>query len=188
MFATFLKNWRTSLIGCLVLLAVGCAAEPPDQAALQKELNRLNTYWKTMKPNKDGRIMKDDKEWKEQLSSEEYYVTRQKGTERPGTGELLHNKATGTYLCKCCGEELFASDTKFNSGTGWPSFYDKIGANVAEIRDTSHGMVRTEVVCHRCDAHLGHVFPDGPKPTGLRYCINSVSLAFKPSEDPKDEQ
>lgn len=119
-------------------------------------------------------------EWKENLSDEEYRVLRQKGTERPFTGKFLNHKEDGTYTCAGCGAHLFDSGTKFDSGCGWPSFYDvKDNKNVKEIRDTSHGMIRTEVVCANCDGHLGHVFNDGPiDKTGLRYCINSVSLGF----------
>ena len=114
------------------------------------------------------------------LSEEQRYVTQQKGTEAPFTGDLLHNKESGTYQCVCCGTELFSSDTKFDSGTGWPSFYDVMSSEVVKVEvDHSHGMVRQEVLCGNCDAHLGHVFSDGPQPTGLRYCINSLSLGFE---------
>lgn len=122
-------------------------------------------------------------EWKAKLTSEEYYVLREQGTERAFTGKYWDNKEKGTYLCAACQLPLFESKTKFKSGSGWPSFYEPINdTNVATEKDTSLGMVRTEVHCARCGGHLGHVFLDGPKPTGLRYCINSVSLAFEKEE------
>ncbi len=115
--------------------------------------------------------------WRASLTAEQYRVTREKGTERPFTGEYWNCTAPGTYVCVCCGAPLFDADHKFDAGCGWPSFSQpQIPENIAEARDTSHGMIRTEVMCKQCGAHLGHVFPDGPQPTGLRYCINSVSL------------
>ena len=130
------------------------------------------------------KIVKSDAEWRELLTPEQYQVCRQKGTERAFTGKYDRCKDKGIYVCQCCGNPLFASDTKFDSGTGWPSFYAPIDPEaVEEEEDNSFLMRRTEVMCARCDSHLGHVFPDGPAPTGLRYCMNSVSLDLQPDEE-----
>ena len=132
----------------------------------------------------DTKVVKSEQEWREQLTPEQYDILRRAGTEPPFTGEYVYNKASGTYRCAACGADLFGSDTKFESGTGWPSFYEPaVAANVELREDRSFGTRRTEVLCRRCGGHLGHVFDDGPRPTGQRYCINSCALEL--SSDPK---
>ncbi len=156
-----------------VLMALFFSCTGSSQVASRKDMPQLETY--TFE-----KMRKSDREWKKILSEQEYYVMREQGTERAFTGPHLNNKKTGVYLCRACKLPLFESETKFESGTGWPSFYIPMYANtVAEESDTSYGMVRTEVQCARCGGHLGHVFDDGPPPTGLRYCINGVSLEFE---------
>nr|WP_258099987.1 peptide-methionine (R)-S-oxide reductase MsrB [Marinoscillum pacificum] len=160
-------NKQLLLIGILAISISACAQQS-DEKTEGKSSEAIE------------KIELSEAEWKSKLTDEQFYVLRKEGTERAFTGEYWNNKEKGTYLCAACKLPLFSSDTKFKSGTGWPSFYEPINTvNVGQDKDSSLGMLRTEVHCARCGGHLGHVFPDGPKPTGLRYCINSVSLAFE---------
>ena len=132
----------------------------------------------------NDKIRKSDEEWRSELSNEQFHVCRRKGTERAFIGKYYETKTGGTYRCVCCGEPLFRSDHKYDSGCGWPSFYQARNESAVEAEeDNSHGMIRTEVHCRKCGSHLGHLFPDGPQPTGMRYCINSVSLDLEPDAD-----
>ncbi len=163
----------------LVVLAVfvmynSLISQPIKESKLEKNKKELV-------PNAEGKIVLTDAEWKKRLTDEEYRILRKGGTERGGTGEFYHNKKNGKYLCAGCGYELFKSDTKYDSGSGWPAFFKPASdSSVAEKSDNTFGMNRTEVKCSRCGGHLGHVFDDGPNPTGLRYCVNSASLNFVP--------
>jgi peptide-methionine (R)-S-oxide reductase len=141
-------------------------------------------YAQNGSPKPDKIIVKSDAEWQKQLTEEQYRVTRQKGTERPFTGELCSSYEHGEYNCVCCNTSLFDSSIKFNSSSGWPSFKAPIAENtLAYIKDATHGMIRVEAICNVCDAHLGHVFPDGPQPSGLRFCINSAAIQLKKTDE-----
>jgi peptide-methionine (R)-S-oxide reductase len=169
----------------LAAAAWGCSnrAGGEERAAIPEE---------TLQQTEEGaevadKIVKTDEEWRKTLTAEQYRVTRECGTEPPFTGKYYHFKGEGTYLCVACGNELFRSDTKYDSGSGWPSFWAPASdGKISELKDKSLGMVRVEVRCSRCGAHLGHVFDDGPRPTGLRYCINSAALDFAPAKKQAD--
>lgn len=161
------------LISVFLLITIaGCGQETSTSSTAQRSQSESEMTDKVLKP---------EAEWKELLTPEQYYVLRQQGTEAAFTGKYFDHKEAGIYTCAACGNELFSSESKFRSGTGWPSFYQPVAeTNVGTEEDRTLGMVRTEVHCARCGGHLGHIFNDGPRPTGLRYCINSVSLNFRP--------
>jgi peptide-methionine (R)-S-oxide reductase len=180
------------LLVMLPLLLAGCSRTPPPQIGPGQTTTAVDAMPRstTKTPSGENKAMsgsfeRSDEQWRQLLTPEQYYVLRQQGTEAPFTNKYDHHFKPGTYACAGCGQELFSSNTKFNSGCGWPAFYAaQAGDRVKLTPDLSHGMVRTEVTCSRCDSHLGHIFDDAPQtPTGQRYCINSVSLNFIPAKD-----
>ncbi len=165
----------------------GEKAQPKSGAAPTVEVRLLDAAGKVLPKTTTPKVIKTDDEWRRQLTAEQYQIARGKGTERAFCGVFYDQKQPGIYSCVCCGLPLFTSETKFHSGTGWPSFFAPVAAeNVATHVDLSFGMSRTEILCARCDAHLGHVFADGPRPTGERFCVNSASLVFKLNTSLKD--
>lgn len=182
-----------SVVALIALLSIafviGCERSAAVAADEQKNGGASSKAASKYDPSKEkpvtDRVEKSDAEWKKELSDQQYNVLREKGTERAFTGELLNEHDTGVFRCSACGNPLFSSETKFESGTGWPSFYQPLEKGRVDVAtDSTHGMTRDEVVCARCGGHLGHVFNDGPQPTGLRYCMNSVSLKFDKTEKP----
>jgi methionine-R-sulfoxide reductase len=177
---TILKATGFSLVQTL-LMRNGFAATPTQSAKepAMVSVKVFNEKGELVGPIKMPKVIKTDEQWKKQLTADQYVIARAKGTERPFCGNLLDNHQDGIYSCICCGLPLFSSNSKFNSGTGWPSFFQPVAKeNVLEHSDVTLGMARTEILCARCDCHLGHVFDDGPRPTGLRFCVNSESLKF----------
>lgn len=175
-----MKNASFLLAFASLFTIFGCNAQTPTPTKKTEPVT-TNTSMKEEIPA--DQLPKTEAEWKERLTPEQYGVLREKGTERPGTGALLYNTEKGIYTCAGCGTELFTSDMKFDSHCGWPSFDREIeGGKIKKVKDFSHGMVRTEIVCAKCGGHLGHIFDDGPTETGQRYCVNSLSLDFKKSK------
>jgi peptide-methionine (R)-S-oxide reductase len=198
-----MRNFFVSIFCFAVALALTSSCSQAQQKSGIKNQQTNQTQKKENTMNEDKLIIKDktldnskidekdkvvktEEEWKKQLSAEQFQILRKKGTEYAFTGKFYKHKEKGMYICAACGNELFSSEQKYDSGCGWPSFYDGVAAGkIKTALDTAYGMVRTEIMCARCDGHLGHVFEDGPNPTGLRYCVNSVSIDFKKKDDEK---
>jgi peptide-methionine (R)-S-oxide reductase len=178
-------NIKKLYLYILLACCQGCTAQdssPENQLEMKEKDSTIYSHEST------DQVIADDSTWRKLLTPEQYYVARQKGTERPFTSQWEHNNETGTYYCGACGNSLFLSSTKFESGCGWPSFFQPVGkGSIIYAPDNSHGMTRTEVMCGRCRSHLGHVFDDGPPPTGLRYCINGVILDFEKAKKAEEK-